>query len=232
MRDAATAGRLEADWVAELDALGMIWDKHDAAWRARLAAAADYVRTHGHLATKNTLDAARADALTALAPDWRLPHGADWHRKYHLLRTHLATGADPATLTRDTQIGGVKIGSWLARQLTSWHALADGQQQLMTALGLTPEVNPPAVPAAPSSRPCSCWNSSCTARAAPPQPARASASTATPSRSAPGWPRPAPSTAPASSPKNTPAWSLRCSTGTGRPRTPSPPSWCRPCCGR
>lgn len=160
MRDARTAGRLEANWIAELDALGMIWDKHDAAWRARLAAAADYLRTHGHLAapattpvgawlaeqrhlaTKNTLDAARADALTALAPDWRLPHGADWHRKYHLLRTHLATGADPAALTRNTLLAGVKIGSWLHRQLTTWPALHPGQQHLMTALGLTPDTNP------------------------------------------------------------------------------------------
>ncbi|MEU5099765.1 Helicase associated domain protein [Streptomyces sp. NPDC020996] len=160
MRDAAKAGRLEADWTAELDALGMIWDKHDAAWRARLAAAADYLRTHGHLAapattpvgswlaeqrhlaTKNTLDTARADALTALAPDWRLPHGADWHRKYHLLRTHLASGTDPAALTRDTLLAGVKIGSWLHRQLTTWPALHPGQQHLMTALGLTPDTNP------------------------------------------------------------------------------------------
>lgn len=167
MRDAAKAGRLEGDWIAELDALGMIWDKHDAAWRARLAAAADYHRAHGHLAApattpvgawlaeqrhlaaKNALDTARVDALTALAPDWRLPHGADWHRKYHLLRAHLATGADPATLTRDTQIGGVKIGSWLHRQLTTWQALTDGQQQLMTILGLTPEANP----IAPACRP-------------------------------------------------------------------------------
>ncbi len=160
MRDARTAGRLEADWIAELDALGMIWDKHDAAWRARLAAAADYHRAHGHLAapattpvgawlaeqrhlaTKGELDAARAEALTALAPDWRLPHGADWHRKYHLLRAHLASGADLATLTRDTVLAGVKIGSWLHRQLTTWQALPPGQQQLMTALSLTPATNP------------------------------------------------------------------------------------------
>jgi superfamily II DNA or RNA helicase len=160
MRDARTAGRLEADWTAELDALGMIWDKHEAAWRSRLTAAADYLRAHGHLAapattpvgawlaeqrhhaTKNTLDAARADALTALAADWRLPHGPDWHRKYHLLRAHLATGADPATLTRDTHLAGVKIGSWLHRQLSSWPSLAPDQQQLLTALGLTPDTNP------------------------------------------------------------------------------------------
>ncbi|MFI0968406.1 Helicase associated domain protein [Streptomyces sp. NPDC021080] len=160
MRDARTADRLEADWTAELDALGMIWDKHDAAWRARMTAAADYLHAHQHLAAPATtpvgawlaeqrhlaahdrLDAARADALTTLAPDWRLPHGADWHRKYHLLRAHLATGADPATLTRDTGLAGVKIGSWLNRQLTTWPALTPGQQQMMTALGFTPQTNP------------------------------------------------------------------------------------------
>ncbi|WP_333743911.1 helicase associated domain-containing protein [Streptomyces ardesiacus] len=54
MRDARTAGRLEADWTAELDALGMIWDKREAAWRARLATAADYLHTHGHLAAPAT----------------------------------------------------------------------------------------------------------------------------------------------------------------------------------
>ncbi|MEV6112986.1 helicase associated domain-containing protein [Streptomyces sp. NPDC052109] len=129
MRDAAKAGSLDANWIAELDALGMIWDKHDAAWRARLAAAADYHRAHGHLAapattpvgawlaeqhhfaTKNELDTARADALTALAPDWRPPHGADWHRKYHLLRAHLAAGADPVRPHPRTLLVGVKIGS-------------------------------------------------------------------------------------------------------------------------
>jgi superfamily II DNA or RNA helicase len=160
MRDAAKTGRLEADWLAELDALGMIWDKHDAVWRSRLAAAADYHHTHGHLAApaitpvgawlaeqrhlagRNQLDAARVDALSALAPDWRLPHGADWHRKFHLLRAHLASGADPAALTRDTLLAGVKIGSWLHRQLATWPALHPGQQQLMTSLGLTPESYP------------------------------------------------------------------------------------------
>ncbi|WP_257002386.1 DEAD/DEAH box helicase [Streptomyces sp. WZ.A104] len=54
MRDARTTGRLEPDWIAELDALGMIWDKHDAAWRARLTQAADYHQVHGHLAAPAT----------------------------------------------------------------------------------------------------------------------------------------------------------------------------------
>ncbi|WP_277820387.1 helicase associated domain-containing protein [Streptomyces sp. WAC00263] len=50
MRDAHTAGRLVTAWSAELDALNMIWDKHDAAWRAQLTTVADYHHTHGHLA--------------------------------------------------------------------------------------------------------------------------------------------------------------------------------------
>ncbi|WP_239769074.1 helicase associated domain-containing protein [Streptomyces sp. CL12-4] len=54
MRDAAKTGRLATDWIAELDTLGMTWDKHDAAWRSRLTAAADYLRVHGHLAAPAT----------------------------------------------------------------------------------------------------------------------------------------------------------------------------------
>ncbi|WP_236670422.1 hypothetical protein [Streptomyces antimycoticus] len=36
----------------------------------------------------------------------------------------------------------MKIGSWLHRQLTTWHSLHPGQQELMTSLGLTSESNP------------------------------------------------------------------------------------------
>ncbi|WP_377266752.1 hypothetical protein [Peterkaempfera sp. SMS 1(5)a] len=36
----------------------------------------------------------------------------------------------------------MKIGSWLHRQLTTWPTLHPGQQQLMAALGLTPDTNP------------------------------------------------------------------------------------------
>ncbi|MEU7738735.1 helicase associated domain-containing protein, partial [Streptomyces griseus] len=164
MRDARKAGRLEADWIAELDALDMIWDKHNAAWRSRLTAAADHQRTHGHLAVPATtplgawlaeqrhlaandeLAPARADALNALDPDWHLPHGADWQRKYHLLRTHLQAGNDPAALTPDTRIAGVNITSWLTRQLARWTTLHPGQRDLLSALNLTPTASPLAPP--------------------------------------------------------------------------------------
>lgn len=160
MREAGNAGRLDPDFTAELETLGMIWDKHRAAWRARLTAAADYHRAHGHLAAPSTtalgaflaeqrslathdrLDETRAADLTAIDAYWQLPYGADWHRKYHLLRAHLAAGNDPATLTTATTLGGVKIGSWLGRQLTQWNKLDPGQHCLLTALGLTPTTNP------------------------------------------------------------------------------------------
>ncbi|MFF5826055.1 Helicase associated domain protein [[Kitasatospora] papulosa] len=160
MRDARKTGRLEADWIAELDALDMIWDKHDAAWRSHLTAAADHHRTHGHLAAPATtplgawlaeqrhlaandqLAPARTDALNNIDPNWRLPYGADWHRKYHLLRTHLQAGNDPAALTPDTRIASVNITSWLTRQLTRWTTLHPGQRDLLTALDLTPATSP------------------------------------------------------------------------------------------
>ncbi|MER7183599.1 Helicase associated domain protein [Streptomyces hyaluromycini] len=159
-RDAATAHRLDAAWTAELDALDMIWDKHAAAWRAQLTTVTDYHHAHGHLAIPTTTPAgaflaeqrslaangglapARAADLEAIDPDWRLPHGADWHRKYHLLHAHLTAGNDPGALRPDTVLGTVKIGSWLARQLTRWSSLHPGQQHLLSQLGLTADTNP------------------------------------------------------------------------------------------
>ncbi|MFF2789738.1 Helicase associated domain protein [Streptomyces sp. NPDC058049] len=152
MREAATAGRLDPEWIAELDALDMIWDKHQAAWRARLTTAADYHATHGHLAAattpigawlaeqrshaaKDQLAPQRAADLAALDPHWQLPHGPDWHRKYHLLRQHLETGR---LLTADSTAGSVNLGGWAIRQLTHWTTLATGQRQLLEALGITP----------------------------------------------------------------------------------------------
>ncbi|MGA4980141.1 Helicase associated domain protein [Streptomyces cinereoruber] len=217
MRDAHTAGRLEADWTAELDALGMIWDKHDAAWRARLTTAAGYHRAHGHLAAPATtpigawlaeqrsyashkrLDPARAADLTAIDPYWQLPHGPDWHCKYHQVRRHLETGRP---LTPDTTVGGVNLGSWTIRQLTTWSTLTPGRHHLLTALGLTPATSTltPAPPAGgPSRRPSRSSNFSSTANAVPPPRARPSPLTATPSGSAPGSPRPAPRCVPAGS---------------------------------
>ncbi|MFG3427619.1 helicase associated domain-containing protein [Streptomyces californicus] len=95
-----------------------------------------------HLADTGELASARADALNAIDHDWRLPHGADWHRKYHLLRTHLEAGNGPAALTPDTCIAGANTTSWLTRQLARWTTLHPGQRDLLSALNLTPTASP------------------------------------------------------------------------------------------
>lgn len=154
-RTAYDQGSLTADWVRELEDLGMIWDAHEAAWQGHMATVEVFHTTYGHLAIpaiepggqflidqralarKNHLHPDREAQLAALDADWTLPHGPDWHRKYHLLRRHIEAGHHVATLRRDTVVNGVKVGSWLHRQLTTWNKLSDGQRDRLTHLGLT-----------------------------------------------------------------------------------------------
>ncbi|MGV9290708.1 Helicase associated domain protein [Streptomyces sp. NPDC003719] len=94
MRDAAKNGRLEPDWIAELDALGMIWDKHDAAWRSRLTAAADYLRAHGHLAAPATTPRRRLARRTTPPRHQEHPRPRP-RRRPHRPRPRLAPPARP-----------------------------------------------------------------------------------------------------------------------------------------
>ncbi|MEU3099546.1 Helicase associated domain protein [Streptomyces sp. NPDC006967] len=177
-RTAHRRGTLTADWITELDALGMIWDEHEAAFEGNMTLIEAFHAEHGHLAIpaqdpggqflvdqrglarKGQLPKPRHARLTALDPDWLLPHGPDWHRKYHLLARYLQTGHDPATLRRDAVIDGVKAGTWLHRQLTTWSALDDGQRHFLARLGLTPhhitltttKTTTPATPSTPRTR--------------------------------------------------------------------------------
>ncbi|MEV5149818.1 Helicase associated domain protein [Streptomyces sp. NPDC052727] len=159
-RTAYHQGTLTAEWIDELDNLGMIWNAHEATWAGHMTTVETFHTTHGHLAIPTTepggqfladqraltrkghLDPTRTAQLTALDPNWTLPHGPDWHRKYHLLRHHIEAGHDPATLHRDLVIDGVKIGGWLHRQFTTWTQLQDGQRTLLAHLGLTPDQVP------------------------------------------------------------------------------------------
>ncbi|MEV4228282.1 Helicase associated domain protein [Streptomyces bobili] len=156
-RTAYQAGALDPAWIAELEALGMIWDDHEATWQGHLATVEAYHAEHGHLAIpaqlpggqfladqralarKDRLTPDRDNQLTTLDPDWKLPYGPDWHRKYHLLRRHLEAGNHPSTLRRDTVMHGVKAGSWLHRQFTSWPDLDPGQRDLLARMGITPD---------------------------------------------------------------------------------------------
>ncbi|WP_341845825.1 DEAD/DEAH box helicase [Streptomyces atriruber] len=155
-RTAHRRGTLTPDWIAELKNLGMIWDENEAAFESNMTLIEAFHTEHGHLAIparepggqflvdqrglarKGQLPTTRHTRLADLDADWLLPHGPDWHRKYHLLAQHLQAGHDPATLHRDTVIGHVKIGTWLHRQLTTWNTLNEDQRHLLTRLNLTP----------------------------------------------------------------------------------------------
>ncbi|MFF9403659.1 Helicase associated domain protein [Streptomyces sp. NPDC014744] len=156
-RTAHRRGTLTADWTAELDELGMIWDENEAAFEGNMTLVEAFHAEHGHLAIpahdpggqflvdqrglarKHQLPTTRHARLTALDPNWFLPYGPDWHRKYHLLARHIQDGHDRANLRRDTVIDGMKAGTWLHRQLTTWSTLTDGQRHLLARLGLTPD---------------------------------------------------------------------------------------------
>ncbi|WP_235488574.1 helicase associated domain-containing protein [Streptomyces roseoverticillatus] len=178
-RTAHRRGTLTADWIAELEELGMIWDENEAAFEGNMTLIKAFHAEHGHLAIpaqnpggqflvdqrglarKGQLPETRHTRLTALDPDWLLPYGPDWHRKSHLLARHLQSGHDPATLRRNAVIDGVKAGAWLQRQLTTWSTLDDGQRHLLARLGLTPNhitltekktTTAPATPSTPKTR--------------------------------------------------------------------------------
>ncbi|MBD0742922.1 DEAD/DEAH box helicase [Streptomyces sp. CBMA152] len=156
-RTAHRRGTLTADWITELDELGMIWDENEAAFEGNMTLIEAFHTEHGHLAIpaqdpggqflvdqrglarKGQLPTTRHTRLTTLDPNWLLPYGPDWHRKYHLLARHIQDGHDPATLRHDTVIDGVKAGAWLQRQLTTWNTLDDDQRHLLARIGLTPD---------------------------------------------------------------------------------------------
>ncbi|MGQ4334786.1 helicase associated domain-containing protein [Streptomyces hayashii] len=84
-------------------------------------------------AGQGRLSPTRAEALTMIDPWWNPPWPLQWQQAYHRLRT-AATGAGgvPATnLPRG-------LCRWIRVQQESWEHLHPGQQDLLTALGITP----------------------------------------------------------------------------------------------
>lgn len=53
-RTAYAQGALTADWIAELEDLGMIWDAHEAAWQGHMATVEAFHATYGHIAIPAT----------------------------------------------------------------------------------------------------------------------------------------------------------------------------------
>ncbi|MFC1421267.1 DEAD/DEAH box helicase [Streptacidiphilus cavernicola] len=167
-RTAYRRGQLDPDWIAELEALGMVWNINEAILAGHLAQIQDYYDIHGHTAIKagepggdflkehrsldahGTLPRERAADLDRIDPDWRLPHGPDWTRKYHLIRTYLHSAGDPQLLlTGPLDLDGVNATGWLQRQHTLWDQLTAAQRDLLAQVRLSPQDGPVRSPKAP-----------------------------------------------------------------------------------
>ncbi|MCY0953098.1 helicase associated domain-containing protein, partial [Streptomyces sp. H27-S2] len=92
----------------------------------------------------------RAQQLTAIDPDWNCPWPLDWQR-HHRILAQLAAD-EPGGLLPAIEPGvtfdGDDLGRWLTRQTRTWTQLSTEQQQLLTALGVTPAQTPSPAPVA------------------------------------------------------------------------------------
>jgi hypothetical protein len=93
--------------------------------------------------------ATRAAQLTAIDPDWNCPWPLDWQRHYRVLAELAADepGGHLPDIAPGVLYEGDDLGKWLQRQCRSWAELSEGQQQRLTALGVTP-AEPPALASA------------------------------------------------------------------------------------
>ncbi|MFI9569516.1 DEAD/DEAH box helicase [Streptomyces rishiriensis] len=94
--------------------------------------------------------ATRTAQLAAVDPDWNCPWPLDWQRHYRVLAELAAD--EPGGVLPDIAPGvlyeGDDLGKWLQRQRRSWAELSEGQQQRLTALGVTPAEPPAPTPSA------------------------------------------------------------------------------------
>ncbi|GGV42002.1 hypothetical protein GCM10010495_69560 [Kitasatospora herbaricolor] len=151
------AGRLATARRSDLDALGMIWNKHEDAWERGYAHARAFAARTGHLAipTRQQVDdynlgawacrQRKADLtpdqearLTALDPLWRLE--PDWQRSYRRLVAYLAAGGPLTGPVNRTGTAGdehFRPGAWLRKQTrrAATDKLDPHQSALLDSLG-------------------------------------------------------------------------------------------------
>ncbi|MFD3880119.1 helicase associated domain-containing protein [Streptomyces microflavus] len=77
--------------------------------------------------------------LAAIDSWWNPPWDLHWQRNYYRARDHVEAGRpfDPARLVPSP---GTVMGSWIGRACLQYDQFHPGQQQLLTLIGITPEV--------------------------------------------------------------------------------------------
>ncbi|MCX4682354.1 Helicase associated domain protein [Streptomyces sp. NBC_01433] len=149
-----------------LNALGMVWSVHDAAFEVWVSCARRYFEVYGTLAApreavidgraigqalanfrkpgglgKNAERArAREGLLRAVDPDWNPPWPITWQRHYAGLKACVDGGATLVDLRPGMLVFGDDIGLWLLQQQKDWGRLSEEQQRLLLEVGVLPTV--------------------------------------------------------------------------------------------
>ncbi len=137
------SGRLSAERVAELDALGMVWEPHEETWQRGLRSARRYHDEHGDLRIPKKhvepdgfrlgswldnrrmehragkLSARRIAMLEALGISW-VPWESDWQQGLAAARAYAAEHGDLRTHGNYVTPDGIKLGRWLQGRRRAW----------------------------------------------------------------------------------------------------------------
>jgi len=177
-RAAYAAQELLPSRVQRLEELGMVWNAHEAAWDAGLAAARTYAATHveglaclaaavidSHkigrwlveqrsAAGAGTLTEARIAQLAGIDPWWNPAWPIPWQRCFRIALAHTENGGtlkDLLDMAEGTRMSGEDIGKWTRAQQLRWHELQPERQEMLGWLGMTAPTQS-ALPAAAPAR--------------------------------------------------------------------------------
>ena len=135
---------LTPDRIAQLDAIGMIWDVHDYTWQRNYTAALEYYRIHGslkmpkgyvtedgirlHLWLQNMRAAYRRHdksyhlsdeqirLLSELGMVWQNNHDAAWEKGYAHAKAYYDNNGNLDVPTSFKSDDGFKLGGWISNQ--------------------------------------------------------------------------------------------------------------------
>ncbi|MFB7896166.1 Helicase associated domain protein [Streptomyces xiamenensis] len=165
-RRAYQAGVLKPWRVERLDELGMVWSVRDRRFTEVLVLAracferygtlavpvdtvidgAPFGKTMMNLRRKNGLGAKakvaeeRDAALKAIDPYWNPGWRIDWQQAYTALAQLVGEEKSPEVPPPGVIVNTVDVGKWVAEQQRDWGLLSGGQRELLTKLGMAPEL--------------------------------------------------------------------------------------------
>jgi hypothetical protein len=159
VRCSRRSGRLDADRVAQLDGLGVVWEPEQNRWEEMFAALVDFKKQEGHCNVpgtwtrdpklakwviglraarkRNTLERERVEQLESLGFEWERGSDSRWDAMYdELTKYKRAHGhCRVSSVAGDHQ----KLGNWVRTQRTRFRqgALLQDQVRRLNELGFT-----------------------------------------------------------------------------------------------